>query len=132
MKKNGKLEKVKNWACDHVIEITTTTVLIAGSVAGFIMGKDIGYLEGAKAATKSAIANHHDICARLIDKCGYEASMNAIGYVQADKEKAFENILENPQKVLTDLREGYYKCKDVDDLLKHYLDKNSDKDLFFF
>lgn len=102
-KKPTIFTRVKNWAVDNAVEITFVVTIVGTGAACFIMGKDLGHLEGLEEFRKE----HVRISKHLIDGCGYEGAFAALDYIRGNKD-AYDTLMENPREAIENIYDLYY------------------------
>ena len=103
VKKEKKENKLINWCKDHVVELTFGTLFVGAGVAGYILGKDNGYIKGLNEYRKM----HIDIMETAIDECGHEAAFIALKTVRDDS-NMYKTLLDNPDEVIWKVGEKYF------------------------
>lgn len=113
--KKKKPGKVMKWLDDHTVEILMGFLLVGGGVAGFIAGKDLGYVVGLEEFRKE----HIDIAKNLIDGCGSQGAFTALDYVRDNKD-AYNTLMKNPNEVIAKVEKMYYSTEYVKGLVDFY------------
>lgn len=103
VKKEKKENRVIKWCKDHAVELTFGTLFAAAGVAGYILGKDNGYIKGLNEYR----GMHIDIMETAIDECGHEAAFIALKTVRDDS-SMYKTLLNNPDKVISEVGEKYF------------------------
>ena len=103
VKKEKKENKLIKWCKDHVVELTFGTLFVGAGVAGYILGKDNGYIKGLNEYRKM----HIDIMETAIKECGCEAAFIALKTVRDDS-SMYKMLLDNPDGVIGKVGEKYF------------------------
>lgn len=103
LKKEKKENKLIKWCKDHAVELTLGTLLVGAGVAGYIFGKDNGYIKGLNEFRKM----HIDVMETAIDECGHEAAFIALKTVRDDS-NMYKTLLDNPDGVIGKVGEKYF------------------------
>lgn len=103
VKKEKKENKLIKWCKDHAVELTFGTLFVGAGVAGYIFGKDNGYIKGLNEFRKM----HIDVMETAIDECGHEAAFIALKTVRDDS-SMYKMLLDNPDGVIGKVGEKYF------------------------
>ena len=105
-----KRQKVKNWICDHIVEIGVGTVAVVSAGAGIVWGISLGDMQGFTRGLKTFRKEHCDLGKTILDNAAHEGAFIALKLVRDNKE-VYEQLLNEPDAVIGKVGEMFYNSE---------------------